>query len=152
MFNLYYNRRYPIHRCIRNDSLFSVQSGTCIPRNFCGDGPWSCVDYPRPSAEPPGHIWSCHAIRVGSAIHFSQISFIKAGSSGALHWGMEFAGYGGHKGYRRLFLGMAPMLIAWPTLGMQPMTALIVQWVGFTGLWYADSKVTMLGWGKSPQF
>ncbi|KAF8969609.1 hypothetical protein BDZ97DRAFT_1794244 [Flammula alnicola] len=65
---------------------------------------------------------------------------------GALHWGMEFAGYGGHKGYTRLALGAAPMLLAWPTLGMQPMTALAVQWLGFTGLWYADSKVTMLGW------
>ncbi|KAF9479292.1 hypothetical protein BDN70DRAFT_807335 [Pholiota conissans] len=65
---------------------------------------------------------------------------------GALHWGMEFAAYGGHKGYARLALGMAPMLVAWPTLGMQPMMALVVQWVGFTGLWYADSHVTMLGW------
>lgn len=60
---------------------------------------------------------------------------------------MEFSGYGGHKGYARLALGLAPMLIAWPTLGMQPMTALAVQWFGFTGLWYADSRVTMLGWG-----
>ncbi|KAF8163643.1 hypothetical protein B0H34DRAFT_696218 [Crassisporium funariophilum] len=65
---------------------------------------------------------------------------------GALHWGMEFAGYGGHKGYSRLALGAAPMLLGWPTLGMQPMTALCVQWAGFTGLWYADSKVTVAGW------
>jgi len=65
---------------------------------------------------------------------------------GALHWGMEIAGYGGQKGYARLALGTAPMLIAWPTLAMQPMTALIVQWVGFTGLWYADSKATGAGW------
>ncbi|KAF4614617.1 hypothetical protein D9613_002606 [Agrocybe pediades] len=65
---------------------------------------------------------------------------------GALHWGMEFAGYGGHKGFSRLFLGVAPMLVAWPTLGMQPMVALAVQWAGFTGLWYADSKATMAGW------
>ncbi|KAF9532886.1 hypothetical protein CPB83DRAFT_846547 [Crepidotus variabilis] len=65
---------------------------------------------------------------------------------GAMHWGMEAAGYGGHKGYARLALGAAPMLLAWPTLGMQPMEALLIQWVGFTGLWYADSKVTMAGW------
>jgi len=39
------------------------------------------------------------------------------------------------------------MLIAWTGLGMSrhPMEALIVQWVGLTGLWYADSKVTTLG-------
>jgi len=59
---------------------------------------------------------------------------------------MEFAGYGGHKGYSRLYLGAAPLFIAWPTLAMQPMEALIVQWVGFTGLWWADLKVTGLGW------
>jgi hypothetical protein len=65
---------------------------------------------------------------------------------GALHWGMEMAGYGGHKGYARLALGAAPMLIAWPTLGMQPMMALLLQWTGFTGLWLADSKATTAGW------
>lgn len=62
---------------------------------------------------------------------------------------MEFAGYGGHKGYARLGLGTVPMLFAWATLSMhQPMEALVLQWVGFTGLWYADSKVTMMGWGE----
>ncbi|KAF7779000.1 hypothetical protein Agabi119p4_3345 [Agaricus bisporus var. burnettii] len=66
---------------------------------------------------------------------------------GALHWGMEMAAYGGQKGYTRLALGTAPMLLAWSTLGgMQPTMALVVQWVGFTGLWYADSKATMAGW------
>jgi len=59
---------------------------------------------------------------------------------------MEISGYGGQKGYMRLALGAAPMLIAWPTLGMQPMTALLFQWAGFTGLWYADSKATIAGW------
>ncbi|KAF5330872.1 hypothetical protein D9619_005286 [Psilocybe cf. subviscida] len=65
---------------------------------------------------------------------------------GAIHWGMEFTGYGGHKGYARLALGTAPMLVAWGTLGLEPMTALMIQWAGFTGLWYADSRVTMMGW------
>jgi len=65
---------------------------------------------------------------------------------GALHWGMEFAGLGGHKGYARLTLGAAPVLYAWPTLALEPMTALIVQWVGFTSLWWLDSRVTALGW------
>lgn len=65
---------------------------------------------------------------------------------GALHWGMEFSGYGGHQGYRRLMLGTAPILLGWPTLAMGPTTALVVQWFGFTGLWYADVKATAHGW------
>jgi len=65
---------------------------------------------------------------------------------GALHWGMEFGGYNGHKGYARLALGALPILIGWPTLALQPTMALIVQWVGFTGLWYADLRATMAGW------
>jgi hypothetical protein len=69
---------------------------------------------------------------------------------GALHWGMEFANLGGQKGYIRLALGAAPVLFAWPTLALEPMAALIAQWVGFTGLWWADSKVTALGWSELP--
>ncbi|KAF9014166.1 hypothetical protein BDQ17DRAFT_1386679 [Cyathus striatus] len=65
---------------------------------------------------------------------------------GALHWGMEISGYGGHKGYARLALGSAPMLVAWSTLSMDPMVALITQWSGYTALWYADSKATQAGW------
>ncbi|EPQ57896.1 hypothetical protein GLOTRDRAFT_109938 [Gloeophyllum trabeum ATCC 11539] len=65
---------------------------------------------------------------------------------GALHWGMEFAGYGGSKGYSRLALGAAPVLWAWPTLTLLPTTALIVQWVGFTCLWWADLRATTAGW------
>ena len=67
---------------------------------------------------------------------------------GALHWGMEFAGYGGQKGYARLALGAAPVLFAWPTLASQLTTALIWQWLGFTGLWLADARATMNGWGR----
>ncbi|KAI9508451.1 hypothetical protein F5148DRAFT_1196222 [Russula earlei] len=65
---------------------------------------------------------------------------------GALHWGMEFAGFGGHKGYSRLALGAAPVIYAWPTLALDPTMALIAQWVGFTALWYADLRATIGGW------
>ncbi|GJE90793.1 DUF3429 domain-containing protein [Phanerochaete sordida] len=65
---------------------------------------------------------------------------------GALHWGFEFAGYGGQKGYSRLLLGASPVVWGWATLALDPMNALIAQWVGFTGLWYADLKVTGNGW------
>ena len=65
---------------------------------------------------------------------------------GALHWGFEFANYGGVKGYPRLFLGAAPVVFGWSTLALDPINALLAQWVGFTGLWYADMKATNKGW------
>ncbi|KAJ7080406.1 hypothetical protein B0H15DRAFT_787233 [Mycena belliarum] len=65
---------------------------------------------------------------------------------GALHWGMEFAGLGGAKGYARLALGAAPVMYAWPTLMLDPTMALVAQWVGFTGLWAADLRATSAGW------
>ncbi|KAJ7481085.1 hypothetical protein B0H11DRAFT_2233000 [Mycena galericulata] len=65
---------------------------------------------------------------------------------GALHWGMEFAGLGGYKGYSRLALGAAPVLYAWPTLVLDPTMALAAQWAGFTALWWADSRATNAGW------
>lgn len=40
------------------------------------------------------------------------------------------------------------MLIAWPTLLLQPMTALVVQWSGFTGLWLLDAQATTRGWSE----
>ncbi|KAF9227705.1 hypothetical protein BS17DRAFT_672275, partial [Gyrodon lividus] len=65
---------------------------------------------------------------------------------GALHWGMEFAGLGGHKGYSRLFLGVSPAVLAWSTITLQPTSALLCQWLGFTALWYADNMATSAGW------
>ncbi|PSR75380.1 hypothetical protein PHLCEN_2v9138 [Hermanssonia centrifuga] len=65
---------------------------------------------------------------------------------GALHWGFEFAGYGGNKGYPRLLLGAAPVVYGWSTLALDPINALIAQWVGFTALWFADMKASGQGW------
>ncbi|KAF5367595.1 hypothetical protein D9757_010646 [Collybiopsis confluens] len=67
---------------------------------------------------------------------------------GALHWGMEFAKPrpAQSESIKRLMLGAAPIFFAWPTLALQPMAALVVQWVGFTGLWWADAKVCGMGW------
>ncbi|KAG8747521.1 hypothetical protein FRC10_000657 [Ceratobasidium sp. 414] len=56
------------------------------------------------------------------------------GFLGAIHWGMEFAKYGGEHGYKRLALGVAPTLYAWPTLYLSPEVALATQWAGFTAL------------------
>ncbi|KAH8117136.1 hypothetical protein DFH11DRAFT_1579454 [Phellopilus nigrolimitatus] len=65
---------------------------------------------------------------------------------GALHWGMEFAGLDGKKGYARLSLGAAPVVYGWSTLALDPTYALISQFVGFIGLWWADMKTTNAGW------
>lgn len=65
-----------------------------------------------------------------------------------MHWGMEFAGYGGQKGYPRLFLGAVPVVYGWSTLALDPTSALIAQWIGFTGLWWADLKASNAGWSK----
>ncbi|EJF66309.1 hypothetical protein DICSQDRAFT_98350 [Dichomitus squalens LYAD-421 SS1] len=65
---------------------------------------------------------------------------------GAVHWGFEFSGYGGHKHYSRLFLGAAPVVYGWSTLALDPVGALIAQWIGFTAMWWADLRVTGLGW------
>jgi len=85
---------------------------------------------------------------LGQLIRLLRDGILFLPCSGAMHWGMEIAAYDGQKGYRRLALGAAPMLIAWPTLVMGPITALIVQWLGFTGLWLADAKATMAGWSE----
>jgi hypothetical protein len=82
-----------------------------------------------------------HALDVQTTYGAVLLSFL-----GALHWGFEFAGYGGYKGYSRLALGAAPVLFAWPTLALAPTSALIAQWIGFTSLWYADLKATSAGW------
>ncbi|KIJ44299.1 hypothetical protein M422DRAFT_168276 [Sphaerobolus stellatus SS14] len=66
--------------------------------------------------------------------------------AGALHWGMEMAGYNGQKGYPRLMLGAVPVMYAWSTLALDPVNALMAQWLGFTGLWWADMRATSAGW------
>ena len=77
-------------------------------------------------------------------VHPSRIQLV----AGALHWGMEFAGFGGFKGYPRLFLGVSPAIVAWSTITLQPTSALLCQWLGFTALWYADNRATTAGWGE----
>ena len=67
---------------------------------------------------------------------------------GALHWGMEFVGFGGEQGYKRLIVGTIPLLIAWPTTFMSHGLALAFQWVGFTTTWFMDQRATQNGWSE----
>ncbi|ODN90755.1 hypothetical protein L198_06071 [Cryptococcus wingfieldii CBS 7118] len=65
---------------------------------------------------------------------------------GAIHWGFEFSKYGGEQGYKRLALGIAPVLFAWPTTFLTHGVALAAQWCGFTGAWFLDQRAATAGW------
>ncbi|KAF2739594.1 hypothetical protein EJ04DRAFT_284211 [Polyplosphaeria fusca] len=65
---------------------------------------------------------------------------------GAIHWGLEFAGYHGYHGYRRYAIGVVAPAIAWPTVLMPIEAALITQFISFTMLYYVDTRATYRGW------
>ncbi|KAF2866912.1 hypothetical protein BDV95DRAFT_503891 [Massariosphaeria phaeospora] len=65
---------------------------------------------------------------------------------GAIHWGLEFAGYGGYHGYRRYAIGVVAPAVAWPTVLMPLEYALITQFCAFTMLYYIDTRATYRGW------
>lgn len=65
---------------------------------------------------------------------------------GAIHWGFEFAKFGGEVGNRRYFLGLVPVMVAWPTLMLTPQLALVGQWAGFVLTWFIDLRATSDGW------
>ncbi|KUJ15269.1 uncharacterized protein LY89DRAFT_698120 [Mollisia scopiformis] len=65
---------------------------------------------------------------------------------GAIHWGMEFAGYGGHHGYRRYMYGVISTAVAWPTIFMPVEYALITQFLAFNFLYFADARASVRGW------
>ncbi|KAF1977351.1 hypothetical protein BU23DRAFT_452433 [Bimuria novae-zelandiae CBS 107.79] len=65
---------------------------------------------------------------------------------GAIHWGLEFAGYGGHHGYNRYAIGVVASAVAWPTVLMPVEYALISQFMAFTLLYYVDTRATYRGW------
>ncbi|KAF1834361.1 hypothetical protein BDW02DRAFT_550571 [Decorospora gaudefroyi] len=65
---------------------------------------------------------------------------------GAIHWGLEWAGYGGYQGYKRYAIGVVAPAVAWSTLLMPIEGALIAQFLGFVGLYYVDTRATYRGW------
>ncbi|KIX97384.1 uncharacterized protein Z520_06836 [Fonsecaea multimorphosa CBS 102226] len=71
----------------------------------------------------------------------SIISFL-----GAIHWGLEWAGYGGYKGYPRYSMGIVATAVAWPTLLLPAEVGLIAQFLAFTFLYYNDARASNRGW------
>jgi len=65
---------------------------------------------------------------------------------GAIHWGLEWAKYGGTHGYRRYATGVIAPAIAWPTVLFPYEYALISQFLAFTYLYYADTSAMTRGW------
>lgn len=68
---------------------------------------------------------------------------------GAIHWGLEFAGYGGHQGYPRYSIGIVASAVAWPTILLPVEYALITQFLAFNFLYYTDSRATKRGWAPA---
>jgi hypothetical protein len=71
----------------------------------------------------------------------SIISFL-----GAIHWGLEWAKYGGTQGYPRYAIGVAAPIAGWSATMMPIEYALITQFLSFVGLYYVDTRATMRGW------
>ncbi|MCJ1313086.1 hypothetical protein MMC25_006763 [Agyrium rufum] len=65
---------------------------------------------------------------------------------GAIHWGLEWAKYGGEHGYRRYAFGIVAPAVAWPTILFPVEYALITQFLAFNFLYFADAQATMKGW------
>jgi hypothetical protein len=65
---------------------------------------------------------------------------------GAIHWGLEYAGYGGYHSYRRYIYGVVAPAVAWPTIFMPVEYALITQFLAFNFLYFADARATVRGW------
>ncbi|PLN81430.1 hypothetical protein BDW42DRAFT_169054 [Aspergillus taichungensis] len=64
---------------------------------------------------------------------------------GAIHWGLEWAGYGGKYGYKRYAAGVIAPAVAWPTLLFPVEYALISQFLAFTFLYYNDARAAQFG-------
>ncbi|RAK97589.1 DUF3429 domain-containing protein [Aspergillus ibericus CBS 121593] len=64
---------------------------------------------------------------------------------GAVHWGLEWAGYGGKYGYKRYAAGVVAPAVAWPTLLLPVEYALISQFLAFTFLYYNDARAAAHG-------
>merc|ERR1712093_409490 len=65
---------------------------------------------------------------------------------GAIHWGMEYSGYGGYHSYRRYMYGVIAPAVAWPTIFTPVEYALITQFFAFNFLYFADARATARGW------
>ncbi|KAH6633412.1 hypothetical protein C7974DRAFT_375499 [Boeremia exigua] len=71
----------------------------------------------------------------------SIISFL-----GAIHWGLEWAKYGGVHGYPRYAIGVFAPMAGWSATVMPIESALITQFVSFVALYFVDTRAALKGW------
>ncbi|KAL9100887.1 MAG: hypothetical protein Q9163_003798 [Psora crenata] len=90
-----------------------------------------------PTAELVLHIVEPLQVGYGAVI----ISFL-----GAIHWGLEWAKYGGVHSYRRYAYGVVAPAVAWPTILLPVEYALIAQFSAFVFLYFADARAVVRGW------
>ncbi|KAL9616259.1 MAG: hypothetical protein Q9160_008853 [Pyrenula sp. 1 TL-2023] len=90
-----------------------------------------------PTAEALLHLLEPIQLGYGASI----ISFL-----GAIHWGLEWAGFGGYQGYKRYSIGVIATAVAWPTLLLSAEMGLITQFLAFTFLYYTDARAAVAGW------
>ncbi|KAI9741222.1 MAG: hypothetical protein M1834_002938 [Cirrosporium novae-zelandiae] len=64
---------------------------------------------------------------------------------GAIHWGLEWAKFGGVQSYRRYATGVLASAVAWPTILMPVEYALITQFFAFSFLYYSDARASVHG-------
>ncbi|KAI5821162.1 hypothetical protein BZA77DRAFT_238265, partial [Pyronema omphalodes] len=86
------------------------------------------------------HIFEPVQIGLGAII----LSFL-----GAVHWGLEMARYGGSFPYYRYGLGVLAPAIGWSTVILPLNSALMAQFIGFVGMYFIDSQVTIWGWAPT---
>ena len=67
----------------------------------------------------------------------------------AIHWGLEFAGFGGHHGYKRYNIGVVATAAASATILMPIESALISQFLIFNFMYYNDSRAAKKGLAPS---
>lgn len=77
-------------------------------------------------------------------VPFQMLSFL-----GAIHWGLEWAGYGGKQSFRRYATGVIATAVAWPTLLLPVDQALISQFLAFNFLYYTDARAASHGLAPS---
>ncbi|GAA5966997.1 hypothetical protein JCM8115_003488 [Rhodotorula mucilaginosa] len=65
---------------------------------------------------------------------------------GAIHWGFEWAKYGGVQGNTRYLIGVVPVMAGWGSLLISGQLALVAQWATFFAQWYVDQRTTSKGW------
>jgi len=117
--------------------------GTSLATVFCA---WD-INY----AEAHGIGWLLSEQSAETVLHLLEPLQVGYGAVilsflGAIHWGLEWAAYGGTHGYPRYAIGLVAPIVAWPSMLMPIEYALMSQFLAFNFLYYADSRATTKGW------